>query len=159
MKREPSPDDLENRIARLLGELPDRRAPRSLEQRVLSEVARREAQPWWRKSWSHWPLLVRAGFVLASGGAAGMTVAFAIFGVQGLSALMPRVQETVASLQSFGAVVSAVGAAFADAASAMPGYLLWLPLGGIVTAYALLVAVCTLIYRLLRGSSELNFSL
>ncbi len=159
MNREPTPDDLENRIARLLRGLPERRAPRSLEQRVLSEVARREARPWWRKSWSHWPLLVRAGFVLASGGAAGMTVAFAIFGVQGLSAFVPRLRETVAPLQSFGAVISAVGTALADAVSAIPGYLLWLSLGGVVTAYALLVAVCTLIYRLLRGPSDLNFSL
>ena len=47
-----------------LRDLPSRRAPRSLEERVLAEVQRRAALPWWRRSFSHWPVLAQASFFL-----------------------------------------------------------------------------------------------
>ena len=47
-----------------LRDLPPRRAPRSLEERVLAEVQRRAALPWWRRSFTHWPVLAKASFVL-----------------------------------------------------------------------------------------------
>ena len=37
----------------------------ALESRVLGELARRAAQPWWRRNFGHWPTLARAGFVTA----------------------------------------------------------------------------------------------
>lgn len=63
----PTPDPQENierLIQQTLGELPPRRAPRSLERRVLAEIERRAALPWWRKSFVHWPVTARAGFIL-----------------------------------------------------------------------------------------------
>src|SRR5476649_1202935 len=63
----PSPDShekLEQLIHRTLREQPARRAPRSLEQRVLAELERRAALPWWRRSFAHWPLPARAGFLV-----------------------------------------------------------------------------------------------
>lgn len=66
----PSPDphhreeQLERLIHRTLRELPPRRAPGALEQRVLAEIERRAALPWWRKSFAHWPLGARAVFLL-----------------------------------------------------------------------------------------------
>lgn len=65
----PSPDNhekLEHLIHKTLRELPARRAPRSLEQRVLAEIERRALLPWWRKSFAHWPIAARACFLLAS---------------------------------------------------------------------------------------------
>ena len=67
----PTPDHdakLERILHRALRDLPSRHAPRSLEQRVLAEIERRAALPWWRKSFAHWPLAARAGFILASAG-------------------------------------------------------------------------------------------
>lgn len=67
----PSPEDhekLERLIHRTLRELPGRRAPRSLEQRVQAELARRAARPWWRLGFAHWPLPARAAFVVLSAG-------------------------------------------------------------------------------------------
>lgn len=58
------PDPLERAIHRTLRELPPRRAPQALEQRVLAEIARRVALPWWRKSFAHWPLVARAAFLV-----------------------------------------------------------------------------------------------
>jgi hypothetical protein len=63
----PSPDPEQKReqwTRQTLRDLPLRRAPRSLEQRVLAEIERRVALPWWRKSFSYWPMLARAAFVL-----------------------------------------------------------------------------------------------
>jgi hypothetical protein len=56
---------LERWVQRTLQDLPARPAPRSLEARVLAEIAQRAAQPWWRKSFVHWPVAARAVFLLA----------------------------------------------------------------------------------------------
>jgi hypothetical protein len=67
----PVPDpnqELEQWVGKTLRELPPRRAPRSLEQRVLAELDRRAALPWWRKSFGHWPIGARAAFVLLCAG-------------------------------------------------------------------------------------------
>lgn len=41
-----SPQDLEKLIHQTLRALPDRKAPRSLEHRVLAAIAARQALPW-----------------------------------------------------------------------------------------------------------------
>ena len=55
---------LERLLVRTLHELPLRRAPPTLEARVLHELERRASLPWWRRSFAHWPLLARAAFVV-----------------------------------------------------------------------------------------------
>ena len=45
-----NPDNLEQLIDRTLRELPLRRAPRTLETRVLAAIAARQALPWWKRS-------------------------------------------------------------------------------------------------------------
>lgn len=61
-------EKLEHAIHRTLRELPPRRAPLSLEQRVLAEIARRAALPWWSKSFIHWPMGARLGFLVVCAG-------------------------------------------------------------------------------------------
>jgi hypothetical protein len=61
-------DKLERLVHQTLRELPARRAPRTLESRVLAELQRRAALPWWRKSFVHWPVGARSVFVLLSAG-------------------------------------------------------------------------------------------
>ena len=60
-------DSLERLLERTLHELPLRRAPPTLESRVLCELQRRAALPWWRRSFAHWPLPARAVFVVICG--------------------------------------------------------------------------------------------
>jgi hypothetical protein len=59
--------DSEERLERLIGtalrELPLRQAPAALESRVLEDLERRAALPWWSRSFTHWPLTARALFV------------------------------------------------------------------------------------------------
>jgi anti-sigma factor RsiW len=71
----PSSDNhqkLERLIHRTLRELPARRAPSTLEQRVMAEIERRAALPWWHQSFAHWPLAARAAFLLVSAGLAAV---------------------------------------------------------------------------------------
>jgi hypothetical protein len=73
-----SPQDqykLEASIHRVLRALPDRKAPFSLEGRVLAELSRRAALPWYRKSFAHWPSSVRGCFFVLAVAAAALVVA------------------------------------------------------------------------------------
>jgi hypothetical protein len=64
--REPT-EPPEQLFDRALRELPLRRAPATLESRVIGELERRAALPWWRRSFAHWPLPARAAFLVICG--------------------------------------------------------------------------------------------
>lgn len=68
---------LEQWLSRVLQDQPPRRAPHSLRMRVFAEIERRAALPWWRRSFMHWPLGVRALFLLASVGFVKLALTFA----------------------------------------------------------------------------------
>lgn len=67
-------DTLGHGIHRLLRSQPDRVAPASLEARVLAEVARRAALPWWRQPFARWPLAARAAFMVVSAAIAAVMI-------------------------------------------------------------------------------------
>jgi hypothetical protein len=71
-------NELEARVHRTLRSLPNRRAPSGLEARVLAELTRRAALPWWRKSFAHWPSAFRFTFLALSVAAAALLVYGAI---------------------------------------------------------------------------------
>lgn len=55
--------NLERLVHQTLRTLPPRRAPRSLEQRVLAAIEQRAALPWWRKGFAYWPAAPRIAFL------------------------------------------------------------------------------------------------
>lgn len=65
---------LERLVHQTLRDLPARRAPRGLEARVLAEIERRAALPWWRLSVAHWPLRARAACMMLLLGVAALVV-------------------------------------------------------------------------------------
>ena len=69
-----NPEELEKLVHTALRSLPDRRAPASLELRVMAALERQAAIPWWHKSWSCWPQWARAAFLVFCGGLAGLLV-------------------------------------------------------------------------------------
>jgi hypothetical protein len=88
MTTDESHEALERLLDHALHELPLRQAPPTLESRVLRELARRAALPWWRRSFPHWPLLARAAFLIVCGvliGVAFLGGATAVAGVRSLS--------------------------------------------------------------------------
>jgi hypothetical protein len=87
-----TPNDPHEELARLvdrtLRELPMRRAPPTLEARVFSELRRRAALAWWRRSFTYWPLLARAVFLVICGALIRLAFlggATAVAGVRSLS--------------------------------------------------------------------------
>jgi hypothetical protein len=59
---------LERYIDKVLRDQPSRRAPVDLESKVMAEIARRAAAPWWQGSFSGWPVAARLLFLIASAG-------------------------------------------------------------------------------------------
>jgi len=58
--------EMEVRVGQALRTLPDRRAPATLESRVLDALARRVPLPWWRRSFGEWPAPARVAFGVTS---------------------------------------------------------------------------------------------
>ena len=58
------PDPLEKAMHSLLRNLPDFRAPQTLESAVLRAIASRSTLNWWKQPFNAWPLPARAGFLL-----------------------------------------------------------------------------------------------
>ncbi len=58
MKSNPN-DPLETWAKQALRQMPDRRAPAGLSRRVLAEIQRREAAPWYSHPWMEWSPLAK----------------------------------------------------------------------------------------------------
>lgn len=72
-----TPEELERFIHQNLRSLPPRRAPRSLESRVLAALEQRAMIPWYHKSWTYWPAAVRVAFLAgATAVTGGLVTAF-----------------------------------------------------------------------------------
>lgn len=70
-----TPEELEKFIHQNLRSLPPRRAPRSLESRVMAAIEHQAAIAWYHKSWSYWPAAVRVAFLGAGTAVAAAAVA------------------------------------------------------------------------------------
>ena len=148
----PSPDEqekLEQLVHRTLRELPPRRAPRSLERRVLVEIDRRAALPWWRKSFGHWPIGARAGFILMCTGLVKLAWTAGVWVVGGLDTA--QFKEAFAQpfnwMEAALAVFSAITGSFGIVLRNIPP--LWL-YGGLIffaSMYALLFGLGAAAYK------------
>lgn len=84
MHRQMTPEELEQFIHRGLRSLPPRRAPRSLEARVLAAIEHRATVAWYHRSWSYWPAAARAAFLAVATGVTGAAVAAFYLMTQGV---------------------------------------------------------------------------
>jgi len=151
-------DEADQKLERLLDaalrELPLRRAPLSLESRVLGEIERREARPWWRLSFAHWPELARAGFVLACGGLIWLSTFMGIWPARIPGALQDPVALTVTWAREAAAFTGALGELVAALTRAIPP--IWLSGGLAVSAvlYSVLFGLGIAAYRTLYLNSR-----
>ncbi len=66
MNRDRNAEDADEVIVdRCLRDLAPRRAPATLEARVIAEIRRRADRPWWRREIAHWPGAPRAAVAAA----------------------------------------------------------------------------------------------
>lgn len=146
-----SPEPLERLIGHVLKEQPLRPAPRALQMSVLAEIERREALPWWHHSFLHWPLAVRALFILVSLGIAKL----ALTGVMLLVASVHSepVVATFAKPMSWAEGSADVMSKMVNVASlvlnAIPSHWLYAGIALAATLYIALVALGATAYRTL----------
>jgi hypothetical protein len=149
-----NPDDqdkLEASIHRVLRRLPDRKAPFSLEARVMAELGRRAALPWWRKSFAHWPAAVRAVFFLVAGLAAALVVAgiFVLGQSTGAHKLTAGVSTSYAWLTLARDVVAAGAYKVKSLTASVPPLLLYAGAATLALCYAAVAAAGAATYRAL----------
>jgi hypothetical protein len=61
-------DEIERQVTRALQGQPPRRAPSTLERRVLAQIEAGATTIGWRRGFAHWPLAARVAFLAASVG-------------------------------------------------------------------------------------------
>ncbi len=144
------PDDLEHRIDRLLRDLPPHHAPASLEDRVLAALAARDARPWWRRSYTHWPAAVQGAFLAISAVLVALVIVASIAGLRGagpwVSAPVDALFEQWTQLRSAGAVLAGLVGEWLPAVSS---FWIYVGLGVGAVSYATLLGLGAAAYRLL----------
>jgi hypothetical protein len=150
---DPSPEHIERLIGEVLRDQPLRAAPPSLQARVLAEIAQRQALPWWRHSFLHWPLLVRTVFILLSLG----IVKLVLTGVMWLiTSVRSPVVETIAKPLSWAETSADLFSKTINLAAivlnAIPSHWLYAGIGVAIALYLALLALGATAYRTLYVS-------
>ena len=148
-ERTDSGEKLEGLLRRELSALPLRRAPGTLESRVFGELARREARPWWQRSFANWPMAPRVAFVLVCVALIGATFLSGVSAVVGVRSLSEVGALLLAWMQPALAVIASVGGMAALLVRVIPP--LWI-YGGLAvgaTLYVILFGLGAAAYRML----------
>jgi len=139
---------LEQRIDALLHAQPLRRAPATLEARVLAAIAQDAASPWWQRGFGQWPLAARLGFLSTS-----LALGAGLMWLTGLVRAVPwpqalqHAQEWVQVATRLGSVAIAAAAAVQQS---IPLWWLDCAVAFGVTLYLALFAVGAAAYRALH---------
>ena len=140
-------DELERQLTRTLRDQPLRRAPDSLERRVLAQLEAGAAVTPWRRGFAHWPMAARVAFLAASVGFVKVALSIAVW-------LSTPLDSRVASfdLPSQIAWVQTLFAAIGSVARTVPS--LWVHAGIAIFAimYLALFGVGASAYRTLRAA-------
>jgi hypothetical protein len=143
-------EKLEHFIQQTLRDLPNRRAPHTLERRVLAEIARRAALPWWRKSYAYWPAPVRAAFFVGSAAIAALVVA-GIFTLTRGSAGTETLGQIAAQLGGIRSFFETVFDKIVMIVRAIPPLWLYGGIALIASCYLTLIGIGAVAYRTLRA--------
>jgi hypothetical protein len=100
---------LEQALAEALKGLPLRRAPGTLELRVVDELERRAALPWWRVSFMHWPAAARVAFVIVCIALVAATFLGSVFAFVGDRSFNEAAALVLSWVQPLLAVMSSAG--------------------------------------------------
>jgi hypothetical protein len=147
-----SPNDaekLEAAVSRALRSVPDRKAPAGLEGRVLAELGRLSALPWWRRSFAHWPLAPRVLFFAGSAIAAALIVnALMIVGFSNVAHdLVAGISQRLAWISLARELTAAIGAKVRIIVAAIPAVWLYGAAAAVALCYATLAAIGAAAYR------------
>ena len=141
--------ELEARLDRELKSLPDVAAPADLIGNVLAAIQRRQAQPWYRRSWQSWPPAMKlAGFATLA--AVFMLVCLGAWKLNQLAAIASSTPEFkswagTANLfyRTFATVMNAVALLFKSLGTTVIASLVAL----VVIGYVTCAGICTAAVR------------
>lgn len=152
----PSPEQLEKIIHQTLRSVPDRRAPHSLEARVMAAIAERAARPWWRQSYASWPVAVRCGFLLITGGLMKLALMAALWVMTDLNpAQYSRALETrLTWLQQVQSMLGGIGNVCETLFRSIPPLWLYGGLAVVISLYVALFGLGAAAYRTLYAQNR-----
>jgi|SRR5450631_4361886 len=133
-----SEPQLERALNQAFSGLNWRRAPGTLEARVVQELQRRAALPWWRVSFAHWPVVPRVAFVVVCVALVAATILGGVFAFLGDRSLNEVAGLVLSWVNPFLAVMSSAGGIAALLVRIIPP--LWL-YGGLMLGIMLYVAL------------------
>lgn len=141
---------LEAEIHRELNALPDVPAPESLSRRVLAEIARRQAIPWFRQPWQNWPFPLRVlALSFLSLMFAGLCFAsWRLTQAAGVSAVMQEIGDLFSGLTTLGNLVNVLLGAVVVVAQYLGTGFIVVCFSVAALGYALCLAVGTAWFRL-----------
>ena len=148
--RDQTDEKLERLVGQVLRDQPLRRAPASLEARVLGELAARTRLPWWRRGVASWPAAVRVPVITACAVCVPLVWVLSLWlATRLLPVTRARIAGPLATLQGTGHALASLGTAATHIIQSIPRE--WL-VGGLVataTLYAVLFALVAVGYALL----------
>jgi len=148
--RDQTDEKLERLVSQVLRDQPLRRAPASLESRVLGELAARARLPWWRRGVASWPAAVRVPVITVCAICVPLVWILSLWLAARLApAAHARMAGPLAAAWDAGRAFASLGTAGAHIIQSIPRE--WL-VGGIIataTLYAVLFALVAAGYALL----------
>jgi hypothetical protein len=149
MNKHEAEQKLEQALNQALGGLPLRRAPGTLEARVVSELRRRAALPWWRVSFANWPVGARVAFVLICAALVAATILGGASAYLGGRPWNEAFALVLSWVHPFLAVMSSVGGLAAMLLRVIPPVWLYGGLGLGILLYVMLFGLGAAAYRTL----------
>jgi len=140
-------EQLERFVDKALRDQPLQRAPASLESKVMAQIARRAATPWWRTSFAHWPMAARMTFLVAS-------VGFVKLGLNSAALLVEPFDPAARSAALF-AELSWIHALFMSVSTVihnLPALWVYGVIAVLTASYVVLFGVSAAAYRTLYAS-------
>jgi hypothetical protein len=151
---------LEQLIAAGLRQQPTLKAPVTLQSRVMAEIARRAALPWWQRSFGHWPMSMKVIFVLTALVAVRLMLYVTAWSDAGQAAtqIAAPVSGGLSFLQTMGSLWLSVVTLLNDLGGSLlhriPGFWLYLGIGAAIAMYVMLAGIGVAVYRTLGGGAQ-----
>ncbi|MCC7461930.1 MAG: hypothetical protein IT480_05630 [Gammaproteobacteria bacterium] len=144
---------LERLMAQVLAGQPPWQAPARLGDRVMAEVARRAALPWWRRGFSAWPLGARVVLALALGLLLALVLTLTGRATQGLGATLSA--NVAGTVTGWSAALHALGSVAGELAGfvrrAIPAVWLYGCAAVIAALYGMFLGLGAATYKVLQA--------
>jgi len=154
MNNTESEQKLEQVLHQALKGLPPRRAPRTLESRVLESLAQRASLHWWRVSFANWPVGARVAFVLICAALVAATILGGVSAYLGDRSLNEAAALVLGWVHPLLAVMSSAGGLVSLLVRVIPPVWLYGALGLGVLLYVTLFGLGAAAYRTLYLQSS-----